>query len=167
MVDKVQNAVRRTHEFNQEKIQKNKFDSVTDELTETFNLNSGWLVLLYKYIDLYNDLQIMILTENQPINQRYYEQQIRILRILFNLLRCKMKSDIEEKLNNKLIDIKNKSIDMFEQTNKGTYVNGEKLEQVNEELDNYFGELMKFMENKGILTFQSDDPNIAMSKFSD
>ena len=146
----------------------NPHQNTQDDILETFNLNVGYLLTIQRLIDEYVFVKVNGIQGQGKQNDEYYLHLWEIIDTIKTLLVCKMDKDIrisiEAKLENLLDDIKN----LFVENSDGDkYWDKHKAIKLRSDIDNVLALLMQDMESRGMLTYKTEDPRLAMGRFGD
>lgn len=146
--------------------------SSSDVTSETFNINTGYLLTILRLIDEYNIIKINGIQGVGKNNPDYFYQLTELLESIMILLSPKMVPPkmTEEERNNMETEFLNiiETIEtVFQHTPNGMFIDGKKAFETRMRLNNIMRTILGFMEKAGMLTFKSDDPHLAMGKFSD
>jgi hypothetical protein len=134
-------------------------------ITEKFNLNSAYLLMLARIMDQFSIFKANSMTSTGRSNPDVYYPMWEQLDLMENTLACKQsptkRTEYRDRLRNLLTRIKNVGIT----NDQGMFVNDSEYMEIRYELGVLFEDLLINMEERGLLTFKAEDPLKAMSKF--
>jgi len=136
-------------------------DQTFSNITEEFNLNAhylkeiGFIMEEWRLLHLYG-------IQGSISSPDYFDRAIRILDALLDLLSPKLKSYEISTYNRWIRNVEKKARELFEQREKGLFLNKTNLPKVNYIMRYVYRFLLMMLEKKGLLTKIALDPTKAI-----
>lgn len=151
-------------------LMKSKFNSVLPdpmELLEEKNMNTGYLLTILRLIDEFSLTKIMGVQRGEKYTPNHYYHLYEVLDAIFDLIFCKMSPEVQKNFDNRLESIRVEIDGLFTESEFGTFMDKGKGLRIRQMINSLFRDMLINMDTRGMLTYKSDDPRFAMSKFTD
>ena len=132
---------------------------------DSMSINVGYLISLIRMIDEFSMVEIS--RQNYSTEVQYLQQLWRIVKSMYGLLTCKMKTETKNMFKKKIFYTSREMIKNVNQDNKGKYIDVGLAFDTEVYICEIFQDLINHMEQRGMLTYKKEDPRGAMGNFSD
>lgn len=155
-------------EINKEQIQ-SQFQEIeyTPKTLEQFNINTGYLLTILRLIDEYSIIKVNGMNNNGKNNPEYYYQLFEVLEMILDMIYCKMTLENQKGFQKRLDYVQSMIEEIFIETDDNMLMDKIQSLKLRREISLIFRDLLFNMEERGMLTYKTDDPKFAMGKFSD
>lgn len=135
-----------------------KLSSLKDEI----NMNSGYLLSNLKIMEMIDSLRMNGIAGDKNCEE-YYREFMELMTIWYDKLYCKMDDEEAEEIATNLNKIEENIPGLYTKSNDELFGNDKLILETKQMLRKIFRQLMEFMQEKGMLTYITQDPNIAIT----